>query len=127
VRLPLALAFGTSLTQGHLRGMQQAESTERCANGPARASGASRHLPKLHSAKRLPGSGDGRGPSQVTRSIRIGKTAETLRRLLVYLGARPEQLADFDSALQRSGQGTVKLTIQPSRKNLPLSDTSLIR
>jgi hypothetical protein len=33
------------------------------------------------------------------------QTAATLRRLLAYLGATPEQLADFDSSHRRWGQG----------------------
>jgi hypothetical protein len=46
------------------------------------------------------------------------QSAETLRRLLAYLGATPAQLADFDSVVGRWGQGTVKFTLQPGRKNL---------
>jgi hypothetical protein len=46
------------------------------------------------------------------------QSAETLRRLLDYLGATPAQLADFDSVVGRWGQGTVKFTLQPGRKNL---------
>ena len=46
------------------------------------------------------------------------QSAETLRRLLAYLGATPEQLADFDSSHRRWGQGTVQITLQPCRKNL---------
>ena len=46
------------------------------------------------------------------------QSAETLRRLLAYLGATTAQLADFDSAVRRWGQGTVRLTLQPCRKNL---------
>ncbi len=46
------------------------------------------------------------------------QSAETLRRLLAYLGATPEQLADFDSSHRRWGQGTVQITLQPGRKNL---------
>jgi hypothetical protein len=44
--------------------------------------------------------------------------AETLRSLLAYLGATPAQLADFDGAVQKWGQGTVRFTLQPGRKNL---------
>jgi hypothetical protein len=43
---------------------------------------------------------------------------ETLRRLLAYLGATPGQLADFDCVVRRCGQGTVRFTLQPVRKNL---------
>jgi len=43
------------------------------------------------------------------------QSAETL---LTYLGAVPEQLADFDSSHRRWGQGTVQITLQPCRKNL---------
>jgi hypothetical protein len=46
------------------------------------------------------------------------QSAETLRRLLAYLGATPEQLADFDDSHRRWGQGTVQVTLQPCRKNL---------
>ena len=46
------------------------------------------------------------------------QSAETLRRLLAYLGATPGQLADFESGVCRWGQGTVKFTLQPCRKNL---------
>ena len=46
------------------------------------------------------------------------QSAETLGRLLTYLGATPEQLADFDSSHRRWGQGTVQITLQPGRKNL---------
>jgi hypothetical protein len=46
------------------------------------------------------------------------QSADTLRRLLAYLGATPEQLADFDSSYRRWGQGTVQITrtcSQPTR------------
>ena len=46
------------------------------------------------------------------------QSAATLRRLLAYLGATPEQLAHFDSSHRRWGQGTVSITVQPGRKNL---------
>ena len=46
------------------------------------------------------------------------QSAATVRRLLTYLGATPEQLADFDSSQRRWGQGTVLITLQPCRKNL---------
>jgi hypothetical protein len=46
------------------------------------------------------------------------QSAATLRRLLAYLGATPEQIAQFDSSHQRWGQGTVQITLQPCRKNL---------
>jgi hypothetical protein len=42
----------------------------------------------------------------------------TLRRLLAYLGATPTQLADFDHAFRVWGQGSVRITLQPGRKNL---------
>jgi hypothetical protein len=45
-------------------------------------------------------------------------SAETLRRLLTYLGATPEQLADFDQCNRSWGQGTVRITLAPGRKNL---------
>jgi hypothetical protein len=43
---------------------------------------------------------------------------ETLRRLLVYLGATPAELAEFDNCRRRWGQATVQITIVPGRKNL---------
>ena len=46
------------------------------------------------------------------------QSAATLRRLLTYLGATPDQLAEFDSSHRRWGQGTVQITLQPCRKNL---------
>jgi hypothetical protein len=46
------------------------------------------------------------------------QSAATLRRLLAYLGASSEQLADFDSSQRRWGQGTVQITLQPCRRNL---------
>jgi hypothetical protein len=42
----------------------------------------------------------------------------TLRRLLAYLGATPQQLGDFDHAFRVWGQGSVRITLQPSRRNL---------
>lgn len=46
------------------------------------------------------------------------QSAATLRQLLAYLGATPEQLAEFDSNHRRWGQGTVEITLLPGRKNL---------
>jgi hypothetical protein len=46
------------------------------------------------------------------------QSAETLRRLLAYLGATPEQIANYDDSHRRWGQGTVQITLQPCRKNL---------
>jgi hypothetical protein len=46
------------------------------------------------------------------------QSAETLRRLLAYLGATTAQLADVDSAIHRWGKGTIRFTLQPGRKNL---------
>jgi hypothetical protein len=51
----------------------------------------------------------------------------TLRRLLTYLGATPEQLADFDSSHRRWGQGTIPITLQPCRKNLLRIDYQRLR
>ena len=45
-------------------------------------------------------------------------SAETLRRLLAYLGATPVQLADFDNCQRQWGQGTTQITLAPGRKNL---------
>jgi hypothetical protein len=53
--------------------------------------------------------------------------AATLRRLLAYLGATPEQIADFDSSHRRWGQGTVLITLQPCRKNLLRIDCQRLR
>jgi hypothetical protein len=46
------------------------------------------------------------------------QSAATLRRLLTYLGATSEQLADFDSSHRRWGQGTVQITLQPGAQEL---------
>jgi hypothetical protein len=46
------------------------------------------------------------------------QSAATLRRRLAYLGATPEQIAEFDRSHRRWGQGTVQITLQPCRKNL---------
>jgi len=46
------------------------------------------------------------------------QSAATLRRLLAYLGATAEQLADFDQCIRSWGQGTARITLQPGRKNL---------
>jgi hypothetical protein len=43
---------------------------------------------------------------------------DTLRRLLAYLGAMPAQLREVDSCLQSHGQGNMRITLQPGRKNL---------
>ena len=43
---------------------------------------------------------------------------DTLRRLLAYLGATPDQLADLSQTLRNRGQGTTQITLQPGRKNL---------
>jgi hypothetical protein len=45
-------------------------------------------------------------------------SADTLRRLLAYLGAMPAQLREVGSCLQSHGQGNVRITLQPGRKNL---------
>jgi hypothetical protein len=44
---------------------------------------------------------------------------ETLRRLLIYLGALPEALREFDRSRQSHGKGNVRITLEPARKNLP--------
>ena len=54
------------------------------------------------------------------------QSAATLRRLLAYLGATTEQLADFDDSHWRWGQGTVEIPLQPCRKNLLRIDYSLL-
>jgi hypothetical protein len=46
------------------------------------------------------------------------QSAATLRRLLVYLGATPAQLAGFNNCHGRWGQGTVQITLAPMRENL---------
>jgi hypothetical protein len=46
------------------------------------------------------------------------QSPETLRRLLAYLGAMPEQLADFDQSIRSWGQGTARITLEAGRKNL---------
>ena len=49
--------------------------------------------------------------------VRI-QSAATMCRLLAYLGATPEQLAEFDDCHRRWGQVTISITLQPCRKNL---------
>jgi hypothetical protein len=41
---------------------------------------------------------------------------ETLRRLLVYLGALPEALREYDRSHQSHGKGNVRITLEPGRK-----------
>jgi hypothetical protein len=43
---------------------------------------------------------------------------EVLRRLLVYLGAMPEALREYDRSCQSHGKGNVRITLEPGRKNL---------
>ena len=43
---------------------------------------------------------------------------EVLRRLLVYLGAMPEALREYDRSHQSHGKGNVRITLEPGRKNL---------
>lgn len=43
---------------------------------------------------------------------------EVLRRLLVYLGALPEALREYDRSHQSHGKGNVRITLEPGRKNL---------
>ncbi len=45
-------------------------------------------------------------------------SAETLRRLLAYLGALPEALREFDKCRESLGKGNVRITLQPGRRNL---------
>ena len=45
-------------------------------------------------------------------------SVDTLRRMLVYLGATPEQLEAFNRSYRRWGQGTARITLLPGRKNL---------
>jgi hypothetical protein len=46
------------------------------------------------------------------------QSAETLHRLLAYLGATPAQLADLADCTRRWGQGTVQITLVSGRRNL---------
>ena len=46
------------------------------------------------------------------------ESAATLRRMLTYLGATPEQFEDFSSSYRRWGQGTGQITLAPGRRNL---------
>jgi hypothetical protein len=48
----------------------------------------------------------------------LGPCLDTLRRMLTYLGATPEQIEDFSFSYRRWGQGTVRITLLPGRKNL---------
>jgi hypothetical protein len=43
------------------------------------------------------------------------QSAKALLRLLAYLGATPEHVADFGSSHRRWGQGTIQITLQPCR------------
>jgi hypothetical protein len=43
---------------------------------------------------------------------------EVLRRLLVYLGAMPEALREYDRSHQSYGKGNVRITLVPGRRNL---------
>jgi hypothetical protein len=43
---------------------------------------------------------------------------EVLRRLLVYLGALPEALREYDRSHQSHGKGNVRITLEPGCKNL---------
>jgi hypothetical protein len=45
-------------------------------------------------------------------------SVDTLRRMLAYLGAMPEQLDDFNHSYRSWGRGTVRITLLPGRKNL---------
>jgi hypothetical protein len=46
------------------------------------------------------------------------QSAETLHRLLAYLGATLAQLADLADCTRRWGQGTVQITLVSGRRNL---------
>jgi hypothetical protein len=50
-------------------------------------------------------------------NVRV-QSAETLRRLLSYLGATPAQLSEFDNCNRRWGQGAVQITLAPGHRNL---------
>jgi hypothetical protein len=41
------------------------------------------------------------------------RSAETVRRLVSYLGAAPAQLAEVEDCIRRWGQGTVQITLAP--------------
>jgi hypothetical protein len=43
---------------------------------------------------------------------------ETMRRLLAYLGAHREALNEFDKCRESRGEGNVRITLEPGRKNL---------
>jgi hypothetical protein len=45
-------------------------------------------------------------------------SVDTLRRMLAYLGAMPEQLDDSNHSYRSWGRGTVRITLLPGRKNL---------
>ena len=44
------------------------------------------------------------------------QSAETLRRMLAYLGGTPAQLAELDDCTRRWGQGAVQITLAPGRQ-----------
>ena len=48
-------------------------------------------------------------------------SAETLRRLLAYLGALPESLKEFDKCRKSLGKGNVRITLQPGRRDSALT------
>jgi hypothetical protein len=43
-------------------------------------------------------------------------SAEVLRRLLVYLGAMPEALHEYDRSHQSHGKGNVRITLEPGAR-----------
>jgi hypothetical protein len=45
-------------------------------------------------------------------------SAETLDRALVYLGATEDQISEHREKMQRYGQGSSRIRLLPSRKNL---------
>ncbi len=46
------------------------------------------------------------------------QSADTLHRLLAYLGATSAQLVEWENCNRRWGQGTVQITLSPGCKNL---------
>jgi hypothetical protein len=52
------------------------------------------------------------------------ESVETLRKLMLYLGATDEQMASFEDDLRRWGQSSVHMRLLPNRRNLLRIDYS---
>jgi hypothetical protein len=52
------------------------------------------------------------------------ESVETLRKMMLYLGATDEQMASFEDDLRRWGQSSVHMRLLPNRRNLLKIDYS---